>query len=401
MRAAFHTALPILTPARLPAQASTTPLVLFKKKPSPAAAPATPATPSGAAHPGPPAPAPQAPQDEFEPALETLAGVVRTIGRFAMDAPEASATQVQELCEHWSQHLLIRRAKPGDEAPGGTPSRDFRGLCDFIVHQRRTEQAHVGKAIDDLRNAVWAFIHGLNRALADEAETDGAIASQLVRLRNTAQHGSLEDLRRAAIAAASSIADAGEQRAKRQRQRSRELGKQLVPLGRQLEEPPRPGMLDPLTELNNREAFDAFASHAAELAGFATRTTSLVLIDLDQFGQFNARHGREAGDQVLRAFSRCLVRTFLRKDDFLARYGGDEFAVVLPETELQDATVLAQRLHPALRRLSFKEWPELSITVSMGASALQPGDSAGDWRARAERALLDAQQSLRARSLPA
>ena len=373
--------------------------MLWNKKPPNAAPPRATATPSAAAQPAASSPAPE---DEFEHALETLAGVVRTIGRFAMDAPEASASEVQQLCEHWSQHLLIRRPKPGDEPRGsGTPSRDFRSLCDYVVHQRKAEQAHVGKALEDLRNAVWAFIHGLNRALADEADVDGAIASQLVRLRNTAQHGSLEELRRAAVSAASSISDVVEQRGKRQRQRSLELGKQLVPLGKQLEEPPRPGMLDPLTELNNRQAFDDFTSHAAELAGFAARPTSLVLIDLDHFGQINELHGRSAGDQVLRAFSRCLVRTFLRKDDFLARYGGDEFAVVLPETELHDAVVLAQRLHPALKRLEFKDWPELSISISMGASALQPGDSVGTWRERAERALSDAQQGRRARSVPA
>jgi diguanylate cyclase (GGDEF)-like protein len=376
-----------------------TPLLLWKKKPSHAAPAAPPATPSAAAHAGTGPPEP-APEDELEPALETLAGIVRTIGRFAMDAPEASAAQVQELCEHWSQHLLILRPKPGDEPRGGTPTRDFRGLCDYIVHQRKIEQAHVGKAIDDTRNAVWAFIHGLNRALVEEAEADGIIASQLVRLRNTAQHGSLEELRRAAISAASSISDSVQQRAKRQRQRSLELGKQLVPLGKQLPARPRAATLDPLTELNDRPAFDDFTSHAAELAGFATRTTSLVLIDLDHFGQFNHRHGRKAGDEVLRTFSRCLVRTFLRKDDFLARYGGDEFAVVLPETELDDALAIAQRIHPALKRLEFKEWPELSISVSMGASALQPGDTVGSWRERAERALSDAQQGMRTRALP-
>jgi diguanylate cyclase len=365
------------------------PLVLWNKKPRTDAAPAITATPSGAAQAGPSAPATL---DEFEPALETLAGVVRTIGRFAMDAPDASAGQVQELCEHWSQHLLIRRPKPGDEARGGTPSRDFRALCDYVVHQRKAEHTHVGKAIDDLRNAVWAFIHGLNRALAEEAEADSAITAQLVALRNTAQHGSLEELRRAAVSTARAISDVVEQRAQGQRQRGLELGQHLVPLARRLEGAQRADRLDPLTELNNRTAFDDFTSQAAELAGFSSRPTSLVLIDLDHLEQINERLGRKAGDEVLRAFSRCLVRTFLRKDDFLARYGGDEFAVVLPETELSDAIVLAQRIHPALKRLEFKEWPELTISVSMGASALQPGDSLGNWLQRAERALRDAQQ---------
>jgi diguanylate cyclase len=386
-----------LTLARLPTQAMDSaprlPFVLWKKKPSTAAPPATTAAPSRPAS----QPTSLAAADgEFEPALETLAGVVRTIGRFAIDAPEASARQVGELCEHWSQHLLIGRPKPGDEARRGTPGRDFRALVDYVVHQRKAEHAHVCKAIDDLRNVVWAFIHGLNRALADEAEADGVIAAQLVQLRNAAQHGSLEELRLAAMSAASSISDIVEQRGQRQRQRSQGLGQQLIPLSRQLEDPPRADMLDPLTELNNRRAFDDVTAHATELAGFAPRTTSLVLIDLDHFRQLNERLGRKAGDQVLRAFSRCLVRTFLRKDDFLARYGGDEFAVVLPETELNDAIVLAQRLHPALKRMEFKEWPELSITVSMGASALQPGDSVGNWLQRAERALGDAQQALRA-----
>src|SRR6202008_4928139 len=106
------------------------------------------------------------PDGEFERALEGLAGVVRLIGRYAVDTPEVAARQVEALAEHWSQHLLIRQPKPGDDARSGPPSRDYRALVDFVTQQRRQESTYLAKALCDLRQTVWAFIQSVNRAVA-------------------------------------------------------------------------------------------------------------------------------------------------------------------------------------------------------------------------------------------
>jgi diguanylate cyclase len=339
--------------------------------------------------------------DEFERALEALANVVRTVGRFAMDAPELSARQAEQLAEHWSQHLLIRRPKPGDEARSGTPSRDYRALVDFVTQQRKNENSYIGKALEDLRHTVWAFVHSLNRALADESDGDTRVAGHLAQLRSAAERGSIEELRQAAVTAATSITDIVEQRRLRQLQRNAELGQRLASLGRQLEDARRESALDALTQLSNRRAFDEYAAQTVELNAFYEQTTALLLIDLDDFKRVNERYGQQVGDEVLRTFGRCLIKTFPRKADFAARYGGDAFAVVLPETDLKGAIALGERLRASLRKLEYLSCPDLSLTVSIGASALQPLESLARWLERTERALRDAQQAGRDRAVPA
>jgi diguanylate cyclase len=369
--------------------------MLWKRKPVSASEPAV--SVSRAA----PSRAEPAPADEFEPALEALASIVRTIGRYALDAPEQSARQVEQLAEHWSQHLLIRRPKPGDDTRSEKPRRDYRSLVEFVTQQRRTEQTHTAKLLEDFRQTVWSFVHSLNRALTDEAQGDTRVAGQLSQLRAAAERGSIEELRHAALSAVTSISDMVEQRWLRQSQRNLELGQSLASLGRQLEDARREGALDPLTQLSNRRAFDDCLQQTVELNAFYEQTASLLLIDVDHFKQVNDSHGHPAGDEVLRVFSRCLLKTFPGKSDLVARYGGDEFAVVLPQTDLKKALVLAERLRSALRKLAFPNCEGLSLSVSIGASALQPLESVAHWLERADRTLYDAKQPAQVRAAPA
>jgi diguanylate cyclase (GGDEF)-like protein len=339
--------------------------------------------------------------EEFEQALDAFANVVRVIGRFAIDSPEAKAQQVQQLADHWSQHLLIRRPKPGDESRSGTPERDYRALVEFVTVQRKQESSHVVEAMSDLRQTVWAFIRSLSSAFADDAKGDALVTTQLTDLRNAAEHGSLEELRRAAVSVAASISAVLERRRDEQSRRNSQLGEKLVALGRGLEAPRSEQALDALTQLNDRRAFDEYAEQLAELRPFVNQPTSLLLVGLDNYQQLVDSHGAQLGDELLCAFSRCLVRTFLRKDDFLGRFAAEQFVVVFPDTELKHALVLGERLPAAVRRLEFPDRPELSLSVTVGASSLEPADTVASWIERAQRMRAHEKSTRSQRSVPA
>lgn len=104
---------------------------------------------------------------------------------------------------------------------------------------------------------------------------------------------------------------------------------------------------DALTDLPNRRAFDARLQSEVRRASRYQHPFTLLLLDLDGFKGINDQHGHPAGDQVLQKVSACL-RSALRDTDFLARYGGDEFAAILPETTLETAQALAARMKEAL-----------------------------------------------------
>jgi diguanylate cyclase (GGDEF)-like protein len=136
---------------------------------------------------------------------------------------------------------------------------------------------------------------------------------------------------------------------------------------------------DPLTELYNRRWFDE--AHRAEWAR-AQRLglpLSLLMVDIDHFKQFNDNAGHKAGDQCLIAVAGALRGKLQREADSVSRYGGEEFAVILPFTDVVGAQIVAERLRAAILALQYPH-PGTSpkvVTVSIGAATIHPRSQAG------------------------
>jgi diguanylate cyclase (GGDEF)-like protein len=128
----------------------------------------------------------------------------------------------------------------------------------------------------------------------------------------------------------------------------------------------RASLTDPLTQVANRRSFFETAERLLTRAHFARRPVALLMFDLDGFKTINDRYGHLAGDEVLIAFCR-LSTSMLRPADLFGRMGGEEFASLLPDTELQDALILAERLRTAFEGVSHTVGAvTLRSTVSIG-----------------------------------
>ena len=147
----------------------------------------------------------------------------------------------------------------------------------------------------------------------------------------------------------------------------------LVPLGLVLDHGqqvvadalPEPlATLDGLTGLHNRRSFDTRLDEEISRFQRAERSLSLVIIDVDRFRQFNDQFGHPAGDAALQRVARLLEQT-ARATDFVARLGGEEFAVLMPETDESNAVIAGERFREAIRDAV---WPHRQITVSIGAA---------------------------------
>ena len=170
------------------------------------------------------------------------------------------------------------------------------------------------------------------------------------------------------------------------------MGVELRSLHVRLEEARKTSETDPLTGTHNRRALDTYVERVVEFDGLTGVPVTMILLDIDHFKRVNDVHGHLAGDEVLRVVGKELVRTFLRKCDFVARYGGEEFVALLRDTELPVGTMLAERLCDRLRGLTFPAVEGLSITVSAGVSELREGESALAWLDRTDNALLTAKR---------
>ncbi|APE18196.1 sensor domain-containing diguanylate cyclase [Mycolicibacterium pallens] len=151
---------------------------------------------------------------------------------------------------------------------------------------------------------------------------------------------------------------------------------------------------DVLTGVKNRRSFDITLEEECMRAQSRGNTVSLVMIDVDHFKAFNDDFGHPAGDEVLRGVAH-LLQSELRVSDSLFRYGGEEFAVVLPETTCKGAFVLGERFRRAIQRAP---WPKRPISISIGVAAAG-GDvsTPSELLQAADRALYQAKQSGRNR----
>ena len=135
---------------------------------------------------------------------------------------------------------------------------------------------------------------------------------------------------------------------------------------------------DALTGLANREVFDRTFRREFERARRYTRPLSLLVLDADDFKLVNDRHGHRVGDMVLRQFGR-IVRDNLRLSDLGARVGGEEMAVILPETPLEGAVCVAERIRAAVESFPMAlAAEELVATVSAGVAQLDGSFSCPD-----------------------
>jgi diguanylate cyclase (GGDEF)-like protein len=128
--------------------------------------------------------------------------------------------------------------------------------------------------------------------------------------------------------------------------------------------------IDPLTELSNRRSFNTDAARFFQLAIRHKKKLSCAMLDIDFFKQVNDTYGHDFGDKVLIAVAKACKKQ-LRKTDLLARFGGEEFCFLFPETDLNGATLISERIRLTISKLEFvSEKNRFSVTVSIGVSEL-------------------------------
>lgn len=161
---------------------------------------------------------------------------------------------------------------------------------------------------------------------------------------------------------------------------------------------------DHLTGAPTRRAFFEVAGRELARARRQAGSVGLLLVDADHFKRINDTYGHGVGDQVLRDLVQRIMGV-IRKNDFCARLGGEEFAVLLPDTSMETALVAAERLRAALDRSAQAPGASAPYTVSIGLAMLEPGEEFDSLMQRADAALYAAKEAgrnrvMRAQALP-
>ena len=151
--------------------------------------------------------------------------------------------------------------------------------------------------------------------------------------------------------------------------------------------------IDPLTGLINRRAFLERCTQERSRVERNPGPLSLALLDLDRFKEVNDKFGHPAGDQALREFAKALVRT-MRSTDALARTGGEEFAILMPQTDGKSAMEIAERIRAEVATITL---PKGRLTTSIGVAVSDGVETFESWYRRADQALYRAKNGGRNR----
>ena len=160
-----------------------------------------------------------------------------------------------------------------------------------------------------------------------------------------------------------------------------------------IEEQRKKAMHDALTGLPNREAYQQRVEQEIHRIERYGGSLSLMVCDIDLFKRINDNYGHLAGDKVLKIIAKSLQRN-LRDSDFIARFGGEEFVALMPETSAKEAKLVAEKLRKKVEKspFNFKREP-VQITISFGISEFAKGESIEDVFARADKALYKSKEN--------
>ncbi|WP_296202145.1 GGDEF domain-containing protein [uncultured Hyphomicrobium sp.] len=176
--------------------------------------------------------------------------------------------------------------------------------------------------------------------------------------------------------------------------------KQVEVLRTSLDEAQEVVLQDPLTGVGNRRAFDATMGRAIIDCTQKKTPLSLIICDIDHFKRVNDAFGHQVGDEIIKMFSR-VIESGVRDGDTVIRYGGEEFAIILPMADQDAAKTVAERVRRAFesKKLTIRETNQKvgQLTASFGVAQFRPGDDTEALVQRADAKLYDAKSAGRNR----
>jgi diguanylate cyclase len=218
------------------------------------------------------------------------------------------------------------------------------------------------------------------------------------RLQKAVGSGDTQSVKREALRSITLIESLIEMRSQRQTSRVERMASHLDRLNVELVDVKEKLATDPLTEIPNRAAFDEHLHRLVDVQPVVSVRATLFMIDVDHFKWVNDHYGHPVGDTVLKEVAKQFDKSLRRRGDFVARFGGDEFAGIVQGVESDGVRQICEQLLFSIRDMdTLHEGETIRVSVSIGAVSFAQGDDTRSWLERADRALYLAKEAGRDR----
>jgi diguanylate cyclase (GGDEF)-like protein len=319
-------------------------------------------------------------------ALDAVGTLLKAYGQFAFDTEQA-AVNIRQQCEDWAQRIVLGEGRRQNDADGkGGVLRDWPGLQRFFDDRRREESEYVTRSLGGLRGTILAFARCLGGSAGEDRDSDALIERGLDALSRALVQGDMPALSKAAASVIESSRAGMQRRRARETRQIAELSERLRTLRDDLSVSLKNAVLDEVTGLLGPAAYEQQLEQLCALGMLLEHPPWLAVIELSKGA------GRAVDDETLREVSKVLSRTFLRKEDFVARSGAKEFAVLLADMTEEQAEAAFERLLGGMRKLAEGRRRGDTPALAIGLARFRLNEEAPAWRARAGLALERAKQ---------
>ncbi|MEQ1876594.1 MAG: GGDEF domain-containing protein [Bdellovibrionia bacterium] len=268
----------------------------------------------------------------------------------------------------------------------------------FFGSYRIAEFSYIQTTFDDFRRIILDFVDQLGEDLSDEKKEDLEIKEKMDHLREAIESNSIDVLRAESRQFIDTYVQIHAKKEKRRSKRAESVKKNLDTVKKQLSDANNEMKVDHLTGAHNRRSFDAQMKKLAADAEESGKAVTVLTLDIDHFKKVNDCYGHDIGDFCLQECVKMLRSVFSGNLDFVARIGGEEFAVLLPNHTAEQAMKRAESARVKIASEKFiKNEFQFEFTVSMGIAQRQRHESLDAWLKRADKAMYQSKNTGRNR----
>jgi len=325
------------------------------------------------------------PQAEMTEDRATLLYLLDTYSKHLFEVDKLPVRRVRETFDNIVKGLVSNEANS---------EKILFQLRQFFSSYRIDEYTFIQNTFDDFKRIIWDFAEQLSDDIQYEQAKDAEAAKSLEQLREAVDANSIDALRSKSREFIDFYIKYQTQKDDRRTKRMSTMKKSLSTVKKQLMEANHNMRVDHLTQAYNRKSFDEQMKKHMQMSVISQTPVSLIILDIDYFKKINDAYGHDIGDFVLKECVVMLKEVFHRDDDFVARIGGEEFAIILPAFNAESAVVKAEEALDKIRKETFVHGElKINFTVSMGIAQWAQNETQDQWTKRADSALYSSKQT--------